>query len=221
MKFFFVLLFIAFSLLSCKKKVTVDFNYDYFPIQKGNFVIYKVREIFVDTIQLVRDTNDFYMKCKFGDTLIDLSGKITNRYERYISNDMISWTLKDIWTGQLNGNKAELVEENNRTIKMVFAPSKSKSWDANAYNTLEPLNCYYDELFKSYTVNNQTFDKTLIVDQQDELNFIQFKRKYEVYAENIGLIKKWSKDFDIYNQDTTKIKKGNFLLMEYVSHGVE
>ena len=118
-------------------------------------------------------------------------------------------------------NKAELIEENQRIIKLVFAPTTDKFWNANAYNTYDELNCYYEEIHNPYTVNSQVFDSTVTVEQDDELNLIEYRRKYEVYANEIGMIKKHYRDLKINNFDITDITQGQELFMEVVSFGVE
>jgi hypothetical protein len=211
--------------LSCKKKEeVVDFHYNYFPQEKGRFVIYSVHERNVDSAgsASLNYTRDYFIKTVIGDTLVDNSGRIVKRYLRYTSSSANGpWLLKDIWTSYRAGDKAELVEENNRIIKLVFAPSKYKEWNANAYTVLDPLDCYYSNLYKSLSINGIHFDSTVTVEQADELNLIQYKRKFEKYAANVGLIQKHYKDFEINNYDSTSVHKGYELMMDVVQFGIE
>jgi hypothetical protein len=204
---------------SCKKKAEPDFHFDYFPIVQNQYVTYAVTEITIDQTVNQSDTLNYFMKVQIGDIEIDNQGRNANRVYRYTSSSISGpWVLKDIWTSILNGNKAELYEENNRIIKLVFAPSKSKSWNANAYTTLGELNCYYDQIHKKINFGSLSFDSTITVEQQDELNFIQYKRKFEIYAKGVGLVRKFYKDFEINNSDTTNVKKGKELQMTVVDY---
>jgi len=228
MKTSYWLIFLALSftgtmLFSCKKKQkTYDFHYDYFPLNQGKYVIYQVQQIDVDDDLLLNDTTDYFVKTLIGDTLTDNQGRVVRRYERYYGNSASGpWSLHDIWTAVIDQGRAELVEENNRTIKLIFAPTITDEWNANAYNTLGDLNCYYTDIHEPFTIGGFDFDSTVTVEQENELNFIQYKRKYEVYAKGVGMIKKVFIDCDTYNYDTENVTKGRKFYMNLVSYGVE
>ncbi|AEA45999.1 hypothetical protein [Fluviicola taffensis] len=203
---------------SCKKKSTeVDMGYDYFPQNEGHYVVYSVHEIYIDTD---KDTFDYYIKAVVGEPITDNSGRIARKYERYSSNSANGpWTIKDVWTSIIDGPRAELVEENNRTIKLIFAPSESADWNMNAYNTLEALDCYYSNLNQPYSINSTNLPTTVTVEQEDFTSFIDSRRKYEVYAKGIGMVHKYFKDYEILNGNPNNVKKGHFLEMKMVSYG--
>jgi len=221
----FSLAFISLSLfLGCKKQKGVDFHTDYYPVVKGKYVIYQVQDIDIDVDEIVPyDTTNFYIKAIIGDTLRDNEGRLVHRYERWYSTNATGpWTLVDIWTTLLSNNKAELVEENNRTIKMVFAPTETKEWNANAYNTLGDLDCYYSELHVPYTINGYSFDSTITVLQDyTEPNWIEYRNKYERYAKDVGMIQKVYIDQTHQNGNVNQVVRAKKLYMNLVSYGQE
>lgn len=215
-----LLLFPVFITNSCKKKDTFDMHYDYFPLSQDRYVIYSVHEIFVDQQLQQKDTFDYFIKTLVGDTVMDNSNRIARKFERYFSSSASGpWTIHDVWTAIIDGGRAELVEENNRTIKLVFAPSEDDEWDMNAYNTLGQMNCYYSNINQPYTVNGSTFSTTVTVEQEDFSSFIDSRRKYEVYAKEVGMIHKYFKDFIIINGNPNNVKKGHLIDMQLVSYG--
>jgi hypothetical protein len=131
------------------------------------------------------------------------------------------WHLQDIWTSIIDGDRAELVEENQRTIKLVFAPTKYKQWNCNAYNMLDPLDCYYRDIHKPATINGLTFDSTLVVELKDFHSLIDYRRQYEQYAVGVGMIYKQFTDFQIQNADMNDVVKGKEIIMKVVDYGVE
>lgn len=217
----FLLTLVAFA--GCKKKTTAfNLHTDYFPIVRGQYVVYEVREVKIDKSLNLNDTSRYFIKTLIGDTIMDNSGRIARRFERYKrvnAND--AWVLKDIWTTILVGKRVELVEENQRVIKLVLAPDKNKEWDMNAYNTLGTINCYYENIHDPAYFNGYSFDSTVRVVQQDDLNFIQFRKKYELYAKGVGMYYKHYKDYSINNFDSTDIRKGNEITMKLLSYGRE
>lgn len=207
---------------ACKKDTTtVDMHEDYYGLIQGRYVIYDVTSIshFSGT---QHDTVQYQLKTVIGDTIHDNMGRECYKFMRYKRNTASDpWQLSDVWMSLIADYRAELIEENQRVIKLVFAPIKNKSWNANAYNVYDELECYYDELHKSYTVGATTFDSTLTVEQDDELNLIEYRRKYEVYAKGVGLVKKYYRDLNINNFDVTDINEGKELFMNVVSYGME
>lgn len=221
---FIVLLVSGLAVLAaCKKENTdPDFHYDYFPLQQGRFVTYSVQEVKIDDDLAINDTSRYYMKTVIGDTITDNEGRIARRYERYVRDSLNHpWVLQDIWTTIIESGRAELVEENQRTIKLVFAPSKYKEWNCNAYNMLDPLDCYYQNIHKPSSINGFSFDSTVTVEQEDFLSLVDYRRKYEQYAKGVGLYYKHYKDFRIFNADTMNVEKGTELIMRLIDYGVQ
>jgi hypothetical protein len=141
-------------LVSCKKEKSLNFHYDYYPIVENQFVTYKVDQVITDITVNQHDTLSYFMKVQIGVVEIDNEGRTVNRVNRYVGPSATGpWTLQDIWTTLIDGDKAELIEENNRIIKLIFSPTKTKEWDANAFTNLVPLDCYYDEIHKEKVIN--------------------------------------------------------------------
>ena len=180
---------------SCKKTAAPNLHFNYFANFEGNYNVYDVVDITHDTG--AHDTLRYQIKTVWGETYIDNEGRANRKFRRYKRlNSIYPWVLKDTWYGMINGIRAELVEENQRTVKLVFSPTSDKEWDANAYNTFAPLTCYYDDIHLSKSIGNLSFDSTVVVEQANQTSLIDTIRKYEVYAKNVGLIYKYYKEND-------------------------
>lgn len=218
---------IALSLFSCKKNDdTVDFHHEYFPLEEGTFVEYDVTEISHYGTPTKSDTINYRLKTVVGDTVIDNSGRIARKFYRYIFDEITqAYKVKDLWTAIIDQERAELVEENQRLIKLVFAPTSSKEWDMNAFNSYDPAYAYYDVQNKKIHVPNTygslSFDSTLTVIEEDSVpTAISFKNKYEVYAKGVGLVKKCYQDL-VVNFDITKPISGTEIFYTVTNYGVE
>ena len=180
---------------ACKKTDAPQFHFGYFANHEGRYNIYDVTDITHDTG--AHDTLNYQMKTVWGETYIDNEGRGCRKYRRYFrQNSIYPWVLKDTWYGLIDGIRAELVEENQRTVKLVFSPTSEKSWDANAYNPSPELSCYYDDIHKSKSFGGLSFDSTVLVEQANSASLIDTIRKYEVYAKNVGLVYKYYKEND-------------------------
>lgn len=206
---------------SCKKSEPVpSFHYEYFGMEEGRYVIYDVVDITHDADLAQHDTVYYQVKTQWGQPYIDNIGRNArefNRYRRNTSSD--AWQQTDVWTGIIVDRRAELIEENQRVIKLFFAPTSEKYWNANAYNTFDELESYYDDIHKEKTIGGTFFDSTVVVDHVDEQNFIDDIRIYEVYAKGIGLVKSFYKKNKY--QGTPEVDNGKELYYTYNSSGVE
>ncbi len=221
--FFVLTIILSAALIGCKKdNEPPNFHYELYPIDKGHYITYSVREINIDDAIGLNETLNYYVKAKIGDTITDNEGRIARRYERYFRDSLNHpWNLQDIWTTIVYGGRAELVEENQRTIKLVFAPDKYKEWNCNAYNSLDALDCYYDEIYEPASINGFSFGSTVTVEQEDFHSLVDYRRKYEQYAEGVGMYYKHYKHFRIANADTLNVVKGKELIMRLIDYGTE
>ena len=223
MKYILSLITLVLFFVSCKKESTeVNMHLDYFDLTPGRFIIYDVTEINHNN-SASHDTLYYQIKTVIGDTVHDNENRIARKYIRYKRNNSSQdWVIKDVWTAIIADYKAELIEENQRIVKLVFAPTLSKEWNANVYNTFPEQETYYEEIHQPYEVGSQTFDSTVsVIQENDPPNLIEYKSKYEIYAKGIGMIKKRYVDLSINNFDVTDINNGKELYMNVVSYGIE
>jgi hypothetical protein len=208
---------------ACKKKTDVpEFQHAYFGLQKGRFVEYDVTQIRHDAALNVHDTNHYQLRTLIGDTVIDNAGRVARNFFRYVrTNSAASWTLQDVWTSIIDGSRAELVEENQRVIKLVFIPTDLKEWNPNAFNMLGDMTSYYKDLHMTKSVNGMTFDSTLVVEQENYKTLIDYRRKKEMYAKGVGLVSKYYKDLRITGFDTLSPTHGEELFYTVTNYGLE
>lgn len=222
--YYLVLLLFALTLLGCKKDIPIDFHFEYFGMEQGRYIVYDVTEITHDDALNQHDTSIYQLKTYWADTFVDNEGRTAREYWRYVrptEND--PWQLQDIWTGVYDGIRAELVEENQRVVKLVFAPTQNKQWDANAYNMGEEQNCFYRDIHSDTTINNVFFDPTLVVEQDQFNSLIDSVHRYEMYAKGIGMILKYERDlhYQINNQSQIYLNEGTERYYRFVETGFE
>lgn len=228
MKNYYVLLIIGslVILAGCKKNNTPpDFHYEYFGLEEGRYIIYDVTDIVHDDDAAIKhDTSVYQLKTVWMGEYVDDQGRTGREFWRYTRESVTGvWVLKDIWTGLIDGIRAELIEENQRKIKLVFAPTSQKLWDANAFNPDQEYACYYNDIHGDTTINGNVFDTTCIVEIFSQSSLIDSVRLYETYAKGIGLINKYSKDIHFQYDSIVGwfLDKGDELYYTFVSAGFE
>lgn len=208
------------ALLACKQdKQSVQFGYGYFGLEEGSYVEYDVMEIFHDNIS---DTARFILKTVIGEEVEDNQGRMANKVFRYKYHPITGELLDArVWTAIIDGGRGEQTEENQRVIRLVFAVTNDKEWDINAYNTLDKQEAYYFDLNKEKTFNGFTFDSTVVVEYEDFFSLVDYVRKYDTYANHVGLVKRFYKDLTINNFDTLDISKGTEVHYSLRGYGKE
>src|SRR5690554_357182 len=218
-----LLLLVLILISSCRNKESVDFGYEYFPMEEGHFVEYDVLEVFHDiNINPQHDSIRYRLKTVIGEEIVDNSGRLARKFFQY-KYDPSSGALLDkrVWTRIIDGGRGEVVEENQRKIRMVFAVKKDVEWDVNAFNPENSLSVYYSDVNSSKTINSLIFEATTQVDYEDFFSLVDYRKMYEVYAKDVGLVKRSFKDLTIQNFDTLDVRKGTEIHYEVVNFGQE
>lgn len=217
-------LVVGVAFVSCEKSTKVEASNlykSYYDTTQGRYIEYRVLEINHDEIaQNQHDTLNYFLRVQIEDTIIDNLGRVNRKYVRYkkmISND--PWQISDVWMTIIDGVNAELVEENQRIVKLKFPVNEFTNWNANIFNLDEKLDCYYENLHQSRSINGLYFDSTVTVNQGFVRNFLRYFKKNEVYANGIGMISKYYKDLNISNFDTLQIDSGKEIYMEVINFG--
>jgi hypothetical protein len=192
---------LAVAFLSCKKEQqqTLYMGYDYFPNNKGHYVIYQCDSIIVNPFKATYpqfDTFKYQIKEVIDSIFPNNSGQPTQRIVRYKRTDTtIPWTniftIEKVWTGTLLPNIAVRLEDNYDYVKLVFPMSLNEQWNGNVMNTITGQGDYqYATLNTPAIVNGTRFDSTLTVMQYSAagLDFNQYY--YEQYATGVGLVYK-------------------------------
>ena len=220
MKQVLIIVFAIILLGACKKSdESIDFGYEYFGLTEGRFVSYDVMEISHDGNS---DTVKYILKTVVGENIIDNEGRTAKKIYRYAYDSQTEELIDErVWTSIIDQGRGEVVEENQRKIRMVFAVTMDKIWDVNAFNPEDEEEVFYESIDEPYSINGFSLESTARVEYADYITLIDYDRKYEVYARNIGLIHRSFKSLDISNFDTTDIQNGwetHYTLRDY---GVE
>jgi len=211
------------SLLACKENESVDFGFTYFPMEQGRFVEYEVTEVFHDVdINPQHDTTRYRLKTLIGEEVLDNIGRTNQKFFQF-KYDLQSGDLLDqrVWTRILDQSRGEVVEENQRIIKLVFSVKNDEEWNVNAFNSLSGQDVYYSNVDESQLINGFDFEETAKVNYEDFFSLVDYRKKYEIYAKGIGLVEKSFKDFTIQNFDTTDIRKGTEVHYQLLNFGIE
>lgn len=215
----------VFTWFSCKKESVEipTLSYNYFPTEKGKYIIYDVDSIYHSETDNNNDDSvfsyHFQIKDKIDSSYIDLEGRVNQvrlRYHR--DNDTMQWQLTEVWTQYLSSTSAYLTEDNIKYHKLSFPINSTISWNGNDSNTDDEEIYYYDYFHESDVLNGLSFDSTLSVIQIDENNFVETIYGNEKYAAGVGMIYKERNDLGKTNGQVVKGLEYKMVIVEF---GVE
>jgi hypothetical protein len=184
--------FLLLANASCRKQTgdPVNMGYTYFPLDIGNWVEYRVDSISWDGffIPTKVDTAVYFIREVIESEIVDNQGRPSVRIERYWRHaDTAVWEIKDVWMGIRTPATFELVEENDRFVKLSFPVRKSARWNGNAYNLNGEELYVYDEAHLPAAFGSFSFDSTTTVIEINQNNLIEKKISKAKYATNVGM----------------------------------
>lgn len=224
MKYLIYTLLLIGVFVSCKKPNTyneTEKGYTYFGMEQGRFVEYHVQYMNHDSLLNQHDTLEFYYKTVIGDEYIDNEGRKGYEFLRYKKDSLNGdYTFLSKWAIFLADNKAQLVEENQRKVKLVFPVKKNQIWDVNMYNSLGQQNTHYETTHTSLSYSNLNFDSTSTVEYKRFKTLIDDQLEQEIYAKGVGMIYKISRELQFQFGIPTPYK-GTEWYYTIVNFGVE
>lgn len=221
----YLLLGILVLLVACKKNenlaVNPQLDYAYFGLEQGRFVEYEVNYMEHDSLLNKHDTTRFYYKTVIGDEYMDNEGRKGYEFMRYRKDSLMdNYQFLSKWVIQIADYQAQLVEENQRLIKMVFPILKTQEWDVNVYNNDEATLAHYKDIHSPYANMYFSTDSSTTVETKNYQTLIDDQLEQETYAKNVGMISKVSKEL-YFQFGQTKPFKGTELYMEIMTTGIE
>ena len=97
----FYLISMIILLFACSKEDedTIDLGYNYYPVETGNFIEYRVEKITYDDFDNSIDTNSYFLKEVVDSLILPLyESGMAYQLKRYTrDNDTLTWNLKDVW----------------------------------------------------------------------------------------------------------------------------
>lgn len=195
---------LIFAFLSCNRSQSIipEHTLRIFPNEKGKF-----RIMYVEDTTFTTDGPNFPVASKFfkreelGDTTTDLRGRTVRRIETYTSPEEFgtdyqftpSQVFTQFFNPQENGSYfAERTEDNDRVLVLRFPVFTSVIWNGNLYNDLDDQLFTYQSIDTTVSVRGNTYENCVMVLRENREGIFNIF-SYEIYAPDIGLIKKYDR----------------------------
>ena len=196
-------------LISCNQQeledITVDYGYEYFPLEVGRSWTYQVDSITFDPAVGGTAIDSFrtFLREVIVDTLLDAAGQTQYRVEQYYRrHDSLPWQISKVLTMAREERRALRTEDNLKFVKMPFPIREGNRWDGNQFfdeqTTYIPIKGEQVLMFKfwdyrvldteqSLQIGDFSFDNVVNIQNADFEDIYQLRNVEEKYAKDIGL----------------------------------
>lgn len=208
----FVMFIVFSSFLACTEntkveEITIDYGYDYFPLQKGKYIDYRMDSVVYDFVNnnFTAIESSYYTREMLTDTFTDNEGRLSfkiERFERQSQNE--PWQVKNVWYATKSKGQAERVEDNYRFVKLAFPVRRGLAWQGASYineeeivtiagETLQMFKGWSSEIItidtnKIVQIGSLSFNNVLTVRHADDENAIEKRFVSEKYAKGVGMV---------------------------------
>ena len=228
---FLLIVCLTYFINACKKsseELQLATISDYSPLKVGKYITYKLDSLVYTNFGVNTELRTYEVKYVVDAQLTDNTGRPAFRIIRFIRKTAAANFISDATFMATNtGNGLEVVENNQRFIKLKVPLRNFYKWRGNAFIDTYSINSevkYLDDWEYTYdSVNVQlkvgtfTLDSTLRVDQRDEVignpndrnSYSEINYGMEKYAKGIGLV--YRKFFHNEYQPPTPGQGGRFV----------
>ncbi len=190
----FVLISFCFLILSCTKENNApakDLQAEFYPLKVSSVLVYDVDSTAYSNFTNTSTNYKFEIKDSITNSFSDLAGDLNYRIERYKRLNTVSpWIFQQVFTRSKTVRSGEEFINNQRFIRIIFPPLAGSVWNGNSKNTIGKQDFIIESEITPITINNITFDSTIVVKEIDEQNLIREDLVKVTYAKKVGLIQK-------------------------------
>ncbi len=201
------------GLTSCNRTFdpTPEHVYRIFPTEDGKYRIYHVIDtVFETALQQEYEVLNYYKQELNDGKEVDLLDREVTRLMIYRSPDTLgtpedpeySWTFHELWTLHNGEEYNERIEGNTRFLVLRNPAYPDATWDGNLFNNETQQTYRYGNIDTTVVVQGVTYENCVYVLQQefyqpipDSSDFFISDYQYEIYAPDIGMIKRLYKRF--------------------------
>ena len=221
LKFIPLVLVALFSCSTHELKERVQ-DKDFVPFRIGYFAEYKIMEItyagsFMDTTQY-----DLFMEV-VDSVLLPDKGVGYTVHIRMRPLGTTVWRYEKSGLMHINDFRVTWLEGDQSFVKLAFPLENGRSWDGNSLNQLSREDYWISDSGVAYEGLLSVFPNCLTVNQKEVYNALEEEVRFEIYAHQIGMVKKEIKQFSFCSVGDCfgkyQIQSGFHFIQELIGYG--
>lgn len=218
-------LFLLFMLLisGCDRQIeesSKDFGFDFQPLEKGLFWIYKVDETLYFG-ENDAENSQFFYRDLIRDFYLNAENEQVFIVERSKSTNQINWIKTKEFTLLRKGFSLIKTQDNQAIISLVFPPELGKSWNGNGFRNDVEDEFVIDDAINSASANSASVIRVLQEESDDLITFRD--NRFELYEKGKGLVEKYEEVLTYCSRNDCLgdqlIDSGKKVKMEMIEYG--
>lgn len=209
---------IALVFSACKKEtvnLNLDYGYEYYPIDSGHTLIYRVDSTFYDEFFDTIYTHTWVVT----ETVLQLDEALDGNPRARIGRTQYWWEtlpptdlVPEIFYVTKSDSELDYQDDNLRFMKMVFPVLNDREWDGNIYLNENDFNLHetyvdwqykYTNVGQPYTVQGEEYAETLHLSYIENESLISRTFAEERFAKGIGMIYRKVDQLELNTADLT------------------
>ena len=180
------------------KDITI--GQSFYPIQQGQFQTFLVKQTRFALNETPVTTTD-QLKEVIGDEFVGENGEKLNEVLRYVRpNGLEVFRLDSVFSVRKDENVVVKMEHNIPYVKMDFPIEEGKTWNGNQFNARPLKDFLAEDVNASKTIGNSNFSNTITVIESQDSSLVDKELRYEIYADEVGLVYKKTESLLYCNQ---------------------
>ncbi len=178
----------------------ITFGQSFYPIQKGQFQTFFVKQTrFALNENPV--TTTYQLKEIIGDEFVGENGEKLHEVLRYVRpNGLENFRLDSVFSVRKDDNVIVKMEHNIPYVKLDFPIEEGKTWNGNLFNSRLAKDYLAENVNTAKSVGGKNFDKTFTIIESQDSSLVDKNLRYEIYADEVGLIYKKTESLLYCNQ---------------------
>lgn len=172
----------------------------FYPIQKGQFQTFSVKQTRF-ALNETPVTTTYQLKEVIGDEFVGENGEKLNEVLRYVRpNGLEVFRLDSVFSVRKDENVVVKMEHNIPYVKFDFPIEEGKTWNGYLFNARPAKDFLAQDVNAAKSVGNTNFSRTITVIESQDSSLVDKNLRYEVYADEVGLIYKKTESLLYCNQ---------------------
>lgn len=218
---------LPFLFFSCDKQTLENFKNeplsDYLPLQVGKYITYRVDSLIFTNFGRNEETHSYLVKHTIEAQIQDNLGRPSYRVFRYTNDTNASgpWIPTGSYFITPLNNSVEVIEDNQRFIKLYLPISDKTTWKGNKYLAPNPYNTLFsfsnDDGMQDWDYQYDTENSTFSYEGNNYNNVISVEEaneSFNVPIANPGAYASFTKSIERYSKNTGLIFR-DFTMWEY------
>lgn len=178
----------------------ITFGQSFYPTQKGQFQTFLVKQTRF-ALNEAPVTTTYQLKEVIGDEFVGENGEKLNEVLRYVRpNGLEVFRLDSVFSVRKDENVVVKMEHNVPYVKLDFPIEEGKTWNGNQFNARPTKDYLAQNVNTSKSIGNTNFPNTITVIESQDSSLVDKELRYEIYADEVGLIYKKTESLLYCNQ---------------------